>query len=212
MGMNCGPRQCDEPTGALAAFDFDGTLTCRDSFVAFLMWLAGPLGFFTGLLKLIPAAVAYVIDRDRGALKAAAARQFLGRRTRAQIEAAAKQFCEARFEGLIRPDALRCWKAWRERGARLLIVTASPDLIVAPFARALGADRLIATRLAFDEHNRFAGALDGPNCRGPEKVTRLREYFGADLQLTAAYGDTEGDRDMLAIAETAGYKVFTARS
>jgi phosphatidylglycerophosphatase C len=31
------------------------------------------------------------------------------------------------------------------------------------------------------------------------------------VRLAAAYGDTAGDREMLAIAGTAGYRVFTAR-
>ena len=53
---------------------------------------------------------------------------------------------------------------------RLVIVTASPDLVVAPFARGLGADNLIGTQLCFDEQDRVTGAFLGPNCRGPEKV------------------------------------------
>ena len=90
----------------------------------------------------------------------------------------------------------------------MVIVTASPDIIVQPFARGLGADHLIATRLAFDSEDRVAGMFDGRNCRGPEKVTRLQAVFGPDLRLRAAYGDTSGDREMLKIAEEPGYRVF----
>ncbi len=67
---------------------------------------------------------------------------------------------------------------------------------------------LIGTRLQFDAQDRFTGHLDGANCRGQEKVRRLREVFGPDLRLAAAYGDTSGDEAMLAIADDAGYKVF----
>ena len=51
-----------------------------------------------------------------------------------------------------------------------------------------------------------SGRLDGPNCRGPEKVRRLREWFDrqgldrADLTLWA-YGDSSGDRELLAWAD-----------
>ena len=53
-------------------------------------------------------------------------------------------------------------------------MTASPEIVVAPFARGLGADLLIGTELKFDGRDRVTGAFDGPNCRGPEKVRRLR--------------------------------------
>ena len=92
----------------------------------------------------------------------------------------------------------------------MIIVTASPETLVAPFARGLGADLLIGTRLAFDEADRVSGRFDGPNCRGEEKARRLREVFGPDVRLEAAYGDTSGDTEMLAMADEAGFKVFQA--
>ena len=90
----------------------------------------------------------------------------------------------------------------------LPIFTASPDIVVQPVARRLGADHLIGTRLVFDAEDRVAGVIDGRNCRGPEKVVRLQAQFGADIRLRAAYGDTSGDREMLKIADEAGYRVF----
>jgi phosphatidylglycerophosphatase C len=195
----------------IAAFDFDGTLTCRDSFIAFLRWRAGPPGFLAGLPALTGEALAYLIYRDRGALKTAAARRFLGPIAREELRGAAARFCEEQFASLMRPDALACWNAWGGRGARRVIVTASPEDLVAPFARRLGAQDLIGTRLAWDAEGRFAGRLDGPNCRGGEKVARLREALGPDVRLAAAYGDTAGDAQMLAIAAERGYRVFRGR-
>jgi phosphatidylglycerophosphatase C len=52
------------------------------------------------------------------------------------------------------------------------------------------------------------GGFATPNCRGPEKVARLKAAFGPDLEFRAAYGDTGGDREMLAMAEIKGYRVF----
>jgi phosphatidylglycerophosphatase C len=89
-----------------------------------------------------------------------------------------------------------------------VIVTASPETTVRPFAERLGADDLLATRLAFDADGRVTGPFDGLNCRADEKVRRLRERFGADLTLKAAYGDTSGDTAMLAIAEIKGWRRF----
>jgi phosphatidylglycerophosphatase C len=200
------PKASD--TAPIVAFDFDGTLTVRDSFLAFLKWRAGPRRYALGLWRLIPAALAYLILRHRGRIKAAAVREFLQGVPRERLEADARAFAELFSRSLLRPDAVAAWKRWRSEHVRLVIVTASPDLTVAPFARGLGADALLGTQLVFDSQDRVAGGLASPNCRGPEKVTRLTAAFGPDFELKAAYGDTSGDREMLARAETAGYQIF----
>jgi len=192
----------------IVAFDFDGTLTVRDSFTAFLKWRAGKRRYLTGFVRLIPAALAFLVHRDRGRIKAAAVREYLKGVPRERLEADAREFAELFSRSLLRPDAVEVWKRWRSDHVRLVIVTASPDLTVAPFARGLGADALIGTRLAFDAQDRVSGAFETANCRGPEKVVRLKEAFGPDIAIKAAYGDTSGDREMLAMAEMPGYRVF----
>jgi phosphatidylglycerophosphatase C len=198
----------DDPP--IVAFDFDGTLTVRDSFTGFLKWRAGTGRYALGLVKLAPNALAYVFHRDRGRIKQAAVREFLRGVPREQLEADAREFAERVSHKLLRPDAVAAWRRWRGEPVRLVIVTASPDLIVAPFARALGADALLGTELAFDAEGQVTGDFATANCRGPEKVARLKAAFGPDLEVKAAYGDTGGDREMLAMAETAGYRVFKA--
>lgn len=193
------------------AFDFDGTLTVDDSFTAFLKWRAGPWRYGLGCVRLVPAGVAYLFHRDRGRIKAAAVAAFLKGETRQVLEADAQRFADLAWERFMRPDALTAWAQWRHDGARLVIVTASPDLTVAPFARRLGADDLLGTQLGFDGEDRVTGAFACPNCRGSEKVVRLRAAFGPDMKLRAAYGDTSGDTEMLAMAEQPGFRVFRGR-
>ena len=212
MGEIAQERQPDTPFRPLVAFDFDGTLTSEDSFMAFLRWRAGPGGYMAGLASLAPAAARYLVDRDRGRIKAAAAKRFLAGMPREALEGEAQRFATERGRALLRPDALSAWRRWQAGGARLVIVTASPETIVAPMAHALGAERLIGTRLAFDAAGRVTGAFEGANCRGAEKVRRLREAYGEDVALEAAYGDTDGDREMLALAQEKGFKVFNGRS
>ena len=196
---------------ALVAFDFDGTLTVRDSFTAFLKWRVSSRRYYAGMARLFPAALLYVFDRNRGKIKAAAVREFLRGVPLEQLEREARAFAQSEAPKLFRPDALAVWRRWRAKGAKLVIVTASPDVVVAPFARGLGADLLIGSRLALDLNEKVAGPLLGPNCRGAEKVTRLKEVFGDDLSLAAAYGDTSGDREMLAIAHEKGYRIFRGK-
>lgn len=198
----------DDP---IVAFDFDGTLTIKDSFTAFLKWRSSWFRWVLGGIRLIPAALSYLVHRDRGRIKAAAVREFLKGLDRERLQAEARRFAEIHSRTLLRPDAVAAWKRWRKEGVRLVIVTASPDLLVAPFARSLGADDLLGTSLAFDERDQVAGAFASPNCRGAEKVVRLRAAFGPNLRVRAAYGDTDGDTEMLALADEPYFRVFTAK-
>jgi len=199
------------PFRPLVAFDFDGTLTWRDSFLAFLAWRYGRARYALCMTRLAHATLAYARNRDRGALKAAMAREFLTGERLTDLATAADRFAATRARTLLRPDAVRCWRAWRDQNARLVIVTASPEILVAPFGRGLGAETVIGTRLAVSDAGIVTGALDGPNCRGPEKVVRLKAVFGDDVHLEAAYGDSDGDTAMLAIADDPGMKVFGER-
>jgi len=197
--------------GPIVAFDFDGTITVRDSFRAFLRWRAGRFGYAFGLVRLAPAAVRWLFDRNLSRLKAAMVRVYLRGVSRDELERQATEFAAAAAPMLLRPDALKVWRRHRQDGCRMVIVTASPEPIVAPFARGLGADLLLGTRLAYKEDGRVAGGLDGSNCRGAEKVRRLKAVFGEDMYLAVAYGDTDGDRELLAMAEEEHLRLFAGR-
>lgn len=199
------PPRADQP---IVAFDFDGTLTVRDSFTAFLRWRAGAGGWWSGLARMAPDLAAYIGHQDRGRLKAASVREFLKGTPRTQLQADAEAFAGQVWPGFLRYDALACWKDWGARGAYRVIVTASPETTVAPFARRLEAEALLGTQLAFDADDRVTGSFASPNCRAAEKVRRLRAAFGDDMRLAAAYGDTTGDTEMLAFADEAGFRRF----
>ena len=211
MGTLNGFRQSPAKGVPVVAFDFDGTLTIRDSFTAFLRWRAGPGAWALGLVKMAPAVAAYARDRDRGRIKAASVKEFLKGVSRTQLESDADRFADQVWDQFMRPDALKVWNDWGARGAHRVIVTASPETTVAPFARRLGAEGLLGTQFAFGSDDRITGAFASPNCRGEEKVRRLRAAYGDDLHLTAAYGDTSGDTEMIAAADEKGFRVFTGR-
>ena len=211
MGAAQSFRQPPVGDRPIVAFDFDGTLTIRDSFTAFLRSRAGAASWAVGLARMAPALAAYIGDRDRGRIKAASVREFLRGVERATLEAEAERYADQVWDRFMRPDALACWKAWGEKGAHRVIVTASPETTVAPFARRLRAEGLLGTQLVFDAQDRVTGAFAGENCRGEEKVRRLRAAYGEDMTLVAAYGDTSGDTEMIAMAQEKGFRAFTGR-
>lgn len=198
----------ESPPKSLVAFDFDGTLTVKDSFIAFLAWRSGAVRFLLGMVRLSPHLIAYVAHRDRGRLKAATISVFLKGLDKTALEASVAAFARLAAPKLLRPDALAAWHGWKSQGAHRVIVTASPEIMIAPFAKILGAEGLMGTQIALDETGRVTGELSSENCRAIEKVRRLESVFGPDMILTAAYGDTSGDTEMLARAKAKGYRVF----
>jgi phosphatidylglycerophosphatase C len=102
----------------------------------------------------------------------------------------------------LRPDVRERLDWHRAEGHELVLVSASPELYVTPIGRRLGFDEVLATRLEVDADGRLTGRLEGANCRGPEKVARLRTWRGEGLTVAYAYGDSTGDREMLALAAT----------
>lgn len=198
------------PRRPLAAFDFDGTLTYKDSFVSFLLETCGFSILLLTCLTNPGLWLHYLATRDRGVLKARLLYKLLGPITRAELEGRVARFVRARGAALFRPDARAEWDRCRSTHERV-IVTASPESLVRPLGEMIGADRVVGTRLKFSADGRLTPQLEGPNCRGAEKMRRLREAYGDRLDLDLAYGDTAGDDEMLKAARFGHYRAFTGK-
>jgi phosphatidylglycerophosphatase C len=189
----------------VAAFDFDETLTRRDTVVPFLRRLAGDRGLTLGMLarshRIAPAAV----RRNRDALRAMATDQVFRGRAIAEVEEHGRAYGDQIFAVGLRPDTVGRLMWHREAGHRVVIVTASYEHYAAVVGAHLGVDAVLATRLEV-EQERCTGRMLGSNCRGPEKLQRLSGWLG-DEGLTLdevtlwAYGDSAGDRELLGAAQ-----------
>jgi HAD superfamily hydrolase (TIGR01490 family) len=194
----------------VAAFDFDVTMTTRDTFVPFLERAFGRNRVRAAFLRLSSDALKVALglsSRDRFKEKLVEA-LFRGESVEALHEVG-RAHAEV-IETLVRPAALRRIAWHRERGDRTVMVSASLDLYLSPVASKLGFDDLLCTRLG-ESQQVFDGSLAGANCRGPEKQKRLESLLG-DLSRVElyAYGDSAGDREMLAAADHPYYRAFAS--
>ncbi len=190
----------------LAVFDFDGTLTTRDTMLAFCRFVVGKRRYFIGLLQLAPLLLAYRVGiLNNVVAKEAFLKKFLVGVSRETLERLGQQFCDQVLPGILRDRGLQTLRHHQQAGHQLLVITASLDFWVAPWAASMRIP-LLASAGSFGL-NGFTGQLVGPNCHGPEKVKRLRAWLDGQRPLRIiAYGDSEGDQALLEFADEAHYK------
>lgn len=189
----------------VAAFDWDGTLTRRDCVVPFLRTVAGTVPFAKRLLASPQPLAGAVARRDRDRLKQLGVAAALTNRSVDEVNETGRRFAERVYDAWLRPDTLARLRWHQASGHAVVIVSASLAPYLEPLGRRLGVDGVVCTRLAV-QGGRFTGALDGPNCRGANKETRLREWCSersGELQVGWAYGDSHGDTALLSMADQA---------
>ena len=192
----------------VAAFDVDGTLTRRDCVVPFLRRVAGTRVLTQGMLRQSGAVTSAAARRDRDALKAASAMAAFRGVPIHHVEAEAHEFARSVFDTGLRTDVVEELRLHQANGDTVVLVSASFEVYLRPLATLLGVDDVLAARLEVDPDGLLTGRLIGANCRGPEKVRRLHEWLdehsgGRSAVHVTAYGDSTGDRELLADAEAA---------
>jgi phosphatidylglycerophosphatase C len=186
----------------VAAFDFDGTLVPGDSLLPFVWRVAGRRRFLAASARhggRVALASGLKVGSRDGA-KARWVRTALRGLPVAEVVAEGERFAE-HLEQRVTPEALGRVRWHRSRGHEVVLISASLSVYLAPFGHRMGFDAVLATGLEVGADGRLTGELDGANVRGPEKVARLERWLGVDTCELWAYGDSDGDRELLAAAD-----------
>lgn len=191
----------------IAAFDFDGTLTRRDTLLPFLVHACGARTVATAVSRVAPLAARARLGRlegelhHRDATKEALLRELFTGRDPGWLADQATGFART-LRARFRPEMVEQVRFHRDAGHELVIVSAGLAAYLEPFAATEGFDHVIAVELEVGPGGRLSGALAGPNVRGPEKAVRLRRWLdGDEPELLWAYGNSSGDRELLAMAD-----------
>jgi len=187
----------------VAAFDFDGTITSRDTMAGFLRRVAGTRSLLSAagldLPRLLLAASGHG-SRDEG--KSRLLMKLFAGRAPAEVCTVAREYATFLVSHAVRSE-MRARLAWhRSQGHEIVIVSASLCTYLQVTGRLLGSDAVLCTKLEIDGAGNYTGRMDGGNCRGAEKARRLSAHLAERGGATIgwAYGDSSGDREMLAMA------------
>jgi phosphatidylglycerophosphatase C len=191
----------------IAAFDFDGTLTRRDTLLPFLARACGPRVLGRTVGRVAPTAVRARTGRltgevhHRDATKAALLQDLFTGRRDTWLQSEGAQYA-ATLPSKLRPEMVEQVRWHRDAGHELVIVSASLRTYLDPFAEDFGFDHVIAVEMEADAEGMLTGAMVGPNVRGPEKAVRLRRWLdGDEPEMLWAYGNSSGDTELLAMAD-----------
>ncbi|MEX1012799.1 MAG: HAD family hydrolase [Waddliaceae bacterium] len=192
----------------LALFDFDKTITTCDTFRSFLLYSEGKLKGVINLFLLLPYFIGFLLGfKTRQETKEKVLTRFFSGESIDKMRLLGRAFAKNKIPKMIKPEALKRLEWHKKRGDRIVIVSASLNLYLEPWAQSLGIEDLICTHLEKDAMRKVTGKLEGINCWGQEKVRRLQAGIPNYQEMTIyAYGDSRGDQEMLAIADHAFYR------
>ncbi len=192
----------------IAFFDFDGTITIKDTLLEMIKFQKGSFSFYSGFLLHIPWLLAYMLKLiPNDTAKQKILKYFFGGMKEVDFQRTGDAFAETRLPRLIRPGALKEIGKLKADQVEIVIVSASAANWIRKWSDSLSLE-LVATMLEVKE-GQLTGRIKGKNCYGLEKVRRIREKWNLDeFDEVYVYGDSEGDKPMLALATESFYKPF----
>ena len=188
-------------------FDFDGTLTYKDTMFLYLKFY-NCAKFNFQFLKHIPLFILLKLKlASAEKVKKSFISSILKGQSKTKIEEKSQQFFEKYYPEIIRENAIEFIQNIDREHTESYLVTASLDIWVKPFAEKFKMN-LLATRAEF-KNEIFTGNFVGNNCNGGEKVHRIKEALqGKKFDKTIAFGDTSGDKEMLEWANESHFEFF----
>ena len=182
------------------AYDFDGTLTIRDTLLEFICFACGTARFLLGFLLYSPLLVLMKLRLySNGKAKQKVFAHFFQGMAIDEFDALCQDFART-HRHLLRPEVVRQLEQALSEGSEVLVVSASIDNWVQPFFPKV---KVLGTQIEVIDGS-LTGRFLTPNCYGQEKVRRILALYPdrSEYHLTA-FGDSRGDREMLAFADEA---------
>lgn len=185
----------------LYLFDFDHTLTRKDSFLSFLRFHVSFGQRFAKWTQLFPIVVKYSWKRDSHGLKQAVLKKFFSGKSENELNQMGESFLEGHMKNsdYFKKDILSVLDQAVEDDSTVYVVSASLSWWLKPWCNWKGV-KLICTEAEYEE-GIFKGVLAGKNCNGSEKKRRIeREIDLKNFDEIIAFGNRGPDDAMLSLA------------
>jgi len=187
----------------LALFDFDGTLTTKDSLGEFLKFCVGKRKYYLKLILFAPIFILYKLKFMRNdKAKEILFCIFFKDKSQQYFQTLAENFVHYELQNIINPTTYAILQKHKKDGNKIVLVSASMKCWLEPWCKKENID-LLCTELDF-QNERFTCRFKTKNCHGKEKVNRIKQHLDlSKFSEIYAYGDSNGDTQMLQLADFA---------
>ena len=112
-----------------------------------------------------------------------------------------KRFYEEKLRTIVYDDALKMMKKLKSEGYDIYLISASPEFYINEFYSIKEVDKIIGTKFIFND-GIFMRKMEGKNCKGQEKVNRLKEVIKneqieVDFKESYMFSDSLSDKPLL---------------
>ena len=187
----------------LALFDFDGTLTSKDSLGGFLKYSVSRSKYIINMIKFIPYFIMWQTKlMPNNITKEKLFDIFFKGIDEREFKKIARNYALNKLDLIVLKKRLATLQKHQQNGDRVIIVSASMKCWLEPWCKKHKLE-LIATELEF-VNSKFTSKFSTPNCHKDEKVNRIKQHLNIkDYEIIYAYGDSSGDTQMLALGDYA---------
>ena len=181
----------------IAFFDFDGTITTKDTLFYFIYNSFSPIELLKKTILSLPFFIAYKLKLLSDSLaKEKIFTIFFKNMSYDDFVSRCENFCKNSLDSLIRAEVLKKILSHQKNGDKVVIVSASIENWIIPWAKKYDIE-VISTKIEV-LNGRLTGRFSTKNCYGIEKVNRIKQRFDLkDYKKIYAYGDSKGDEEML---------------
>ncbi len=192
----------------VAFFDFDGTITTKDSFLEFVKFTHGKRKAYTKLFaNTISILKFYTNNLNAQTLKEQLLTAFFKGISVEDFNNYCEAFCEKQLIHMLNTEALDKIKWHQKEKHQVYIVSASIFSWIEPWAKKNNIIT-IATELEIIDH-KITGKLKTKNCKGQEKVNRILKTINIqNVTHSYGYGDSDGDKELLDFVDEPFYRRF----
>ncbi len=192
----------------LVLIDFDGTITKKDSFLDFILFSNSILRFLIKAFQSLPILIALkikLISTDKAKEKIFST--FYKGELETDLIEKGKLYCEKQLPQILRIEVLGVLQNHIAQNHTICVVTASAKFWIEPWCKKNNYN-LICTKYEI-QSQRITGNFSGKNCRGDEKVERIKHTYQLEMYKDVfCYGDTPDDLPMLELGSKKFYKTF----
>ncbi len=187
----------------IIATDFDGTLTKADTLLRFIRFACGDVHFLCGFTLYLPMIVLMKLRVcPNWKLKQKVFSHFFRGMDIVEFNRRCRDYA-VKDRHILRKGGVEMIRNAQMEDTEVVIVSASIENWVQPFFPEV---RVIGTRIEVRDGH-LTGRFSTNNCYGAEKVKRLKEVFpDRNAYRLVAYGDSGGDRELLAFADESHFK------